>query len=252
MIEYRQANTFADIYACVELQHRVWGSGLDAVPFHQLHVANSWGGHVHVAVDDGQVVGFCYGFAGRQFGRPALLSHMLGVLPEYRGRHVGVNLKLAQARWALANGYDLITWTFDPLEAVNAYLNIAKLGGRSRTYLVNHYGDMSDGLNAGLPSDRLLVEWDLTSPAVQERLGRGQSPGGLPSGPPDATRTVAVPRSFQQLKKADPEAALGWRLRVRDELMAAFADGFAATGFRLADDAGTYVLTRLSETAVTA
>lgn len=256
MIEYRQANTPADIHACVELQKLVWGDGMDAVPFHQLHVANSWGGHVHVAVDAGKVIGFCYGFPGRQFGRPALLSHMLGVLPAYRGRQVGVNLKRAQARWALDNGYDLITWTFDPLEAVNAHLNIAKLGGRSRTYLVNHYGDMNDGLNAGLPTDRLLVEWDLASPAVQALLaGRTAAGGAAQSGEhrqPGAGNELAVsiPRSFQQLKKADPAAALNWRLRVRAELMNAFADGYAVTGFRLDDATGTYVLTRRMPTGV--
>lgn len=243
MIEYRQASTLADIHACVDLQRQVWGSGMDVVPMHQLHVANSWGGHVHVAVDAGQVVGFCYGFAGRQFGRPALLSHMLGVLPEYRGRHVGVNLKRAQARWALANGFDLITWTFDPLEAVNAHLNIAKLGGHSRTYLVNHYGEMSDGLNAGLPTDRLLMEWDIASPAVQAWL-ESEAPADGTQPRSDGDVTVEIPRSFQQLKQTDPEAALATRLRVRDQLMNAFAVGYVVTGFQLDDAAGTYVLTR--------
>jgi len=164
-MEIRSAASHDELHACVDLQLTVWGlNPRDAVPFNQLHVAHSWGGQVLVAVENDQVIGFCYGLPGRQYGKPAILSHMLGVLREHRGRDLGAQLKLAQARWALDQGYDLITWTYDPLEALNGRLNIGRLGGIVRQYLVNHYGEMTDALNKSMPSDRMLVEWHLRTP----------------------------------------------------------------------------------------
>src|SRR3970282_1162763 len=97
-------------------------------------------------------------------------SHMLAVLPEYRDQKIGYRLKLAQREAVHEQAVRLITWTYDPLESRNANLNINRLGGIVRTYKRNHYGEMQDGLNAGLPSDRLLVEWWITSNRVKQRL----------------------------------------------------------------------------------
>lgn len=98
-IQIRPAQSHADLNGCVDLQVSVWGfEWRDAVPFNQLHAAHEWGGQVLVAVDGDRLIGFCYGFGGRPYGRPALLSHMLAVLPEYRGQDLGAQLKLAQAR----------------------------------------------------------------------------------------------------------------------------------------------------------
>lgn len=222
----RPAEGREEIHACIDLQRAVWGPEVDVVPFHQLYTAHEWGGRIFVAVDGLQVAGFCYGFGGRQYGRPALLSHMLAVLPAYRGQGVGAALKLAQGRWARENGYELITWTYDPLEAVNASLNIARLGGTVRRYLVNHYGEMTDGLNRGLPSDRLLLEWHLSSPRVAALLD-----GRTPPPPPVPALRCAVPTGFQQIKGEDPADAMRWRLRVREELTEALARGFQITSF---------------------
>lgn len=239
----RPVANHAELQACVDLQMEVWGfSPRDVVPIHQLVAAHEWGGQVLVAVEGGRVVGFCYGFAGRQYGRPALLSHMLAVLPDYRGRGVGAELKLAQARWARDNGYDLITWTFDPLEAANANLNIHRLGGIVRQYLVNHYGEMSDGLNQGLPSDRLLLEWHLRRPTVAAILD-----GGSPPPVPEIARTCAIPRNFQAIKASDPAAALRCRLEVREQLQGALAQGYIISGFSAGAGSGTYLLTREGE-----
>lgn len=242
-IRIRSAESHADLHACVDLQIRVWGfEPREAVPFNQLHAAHQWGGQVLVAEDDGRVVGFCYGFGGRQYGEPALLSHMLAVLPEYRGRDLGARLKLAQARWAREAGYRLITWTYDPLEAVNASLNIARLGGIARQYLVNHYGDMSDGLNRGLSTDRLLLEWHLDRPRVAAILeGRP-----LPPEPPPR-QTVVIPRNIQGIKRTDPAAARRWRLQVREELEAALAAGLTVTGFQVGAESGAYLFSQEGE-----
>lgn len=236
----RPAERHADLHACIGLQRAVWGlEELDVVPSHQLQTAHEWGGQVLVAEEGGRIIGFCYGFGGRQYGRPALLSHMLAVLPEYRGQGVGAELKLAQGRWARANGYALITWTYDPLEAVNANLNVGRLGGIVRQYLVNHYGEMTDGLNRGLPSDRLLLEWHLASPRVAALLD-----GAAPPPPPAPALRCAVPVGFQQIKREEPGAALAWRLRVREELTRAFAEGYAVTSFTSEGQAAGYGLSR--------
>ncbi|MFZ5823078.1 MAG: GNAT family N-acetyltransferase [Bacillota bacterium] len=238
-IQIRPAQSHADLHGCVDLQVSVWGfEWRDAVPFNQLHAAHEWGGQVLVAVDGDRLIGFCYGFGGRQYGRPALLSHMLAVLPEYRGQDLGAQLKLAQARWAREAGYDLITWTFDPLGVVNARLNIDRLGGIVRQYLVNHYGEMTDGINRGLPSDRLLVEWHLSRPRVAAILD-----GAPPPAESEPLHRVPVPRDVQAIKDSDPAAALRWRLQVREQIQAALAEGCAVTGFQLGPEGGTYLLT---------
>lgn len=242
-VQIRPAQTREELHACVDLQMAVWGfEPRDAVPFNQLFAAHDWGGQVLVADDGGRIVGFCYAFGGRQYDEPALLSHMLAVLPEYRGQDLGAQLKLAQARWARRTGYRLITWTYDPLEAVNARLNIGRLGGIVRQYLVNHYGEMTDGLNRGLPSDRLLVEWHLDRPRVAAILDERPQPTE-----PEPVRSVAIPRHIQAIKSTDPAGALRWRLQVREQLQEALAAGMAITGFGLGPDTGTYVLTQERE-----
>lgn len=239
-MEIRPAASAPELHACVDLQMEVWGfDPRDVVPFNQLHTAHEWGGQVLVAVERGEVVGFCYGFAGRQNGAPALLSHMLAVRGEYRGQGLGMALKVAQGRWAREQGYGLVTWTYDPLEAVNANLNIARLGGVVRRYLVNHYGEMTGTLNGALPTDRLLVEWRVTDPAVAAVLD-GQDRG--PSGP--AELTCVIPQRFQQIKATSPAEALRWRLQVRQALQDAFKAGYLITGFVLQDGTGSYLLTR--------
>ncbi|MDF2630535.1 MAG: family N-acetyltransferase [Symbiobacteriaceae bacterium] len=233
--QIRPAQSHEELHQCVGLQEQIWGlDPRDVVPFNQLHAAHAWGGQVLVAVAGERVVGFSYGFAGQRDGRPIICSHMLGLLPEYRGQDLGARLKLAQGRWALAHGYSLITWTFDPLEAVNARLNIARLGGIAREYLVDYYGTMSDGINQGLPSDRLLVEW---------HVGAASTARADPASA--EVLRCPVPVGVQQLKKTDPAAALRWRLDVRERLQTAFAAGYVITGFDIADDElGHYLLTK--------
>lgn len=235
----RSVESHAELHACVELQRAVWGKDVGVVPFHQLYTAHEWGGRVLIAVEQGRSLGFCYGFGGLQYGRPALLSHMLAVLPEYRGQGVGAALKLAQGRWAKEAGYALVTWTYDPLEALNARLNIDRLGGIVRRYLINHYGEMTDGLNRGLPSDRLLLEWHLDSPRVAAVLD-----GAPPPPAPTPAIRCAVPVGLQQIKRQDPEAALRWRLSVREELTAALGAGYQITSFEHEGQTGYYGLTR--------
>jgi predicted GNAT superfamily acetyltransferase len=158
-----------------ELQGRVWGmSDTDVVPLHLLLTAQKNGGLVLGAFDEeGRMIGLLFGFLGARDATARQLkhcSHMMGVLEEWRGQEVGYRLKLAQREHALAQGLELVTWTYDPLESLNAALNIGKLGVVCRTYFRDLYGEMEGGLNVGLSTDRFQVEWWIASQRVVHRL----------------------------------------------------------------------------------
>ena len=117
------------------------------------------GGIILGAYEDSRMVGMHFSFPGYKNGKLYLYSHMTGVTQDHKYSGVGYQLKLEQKKWALENGYDLVAWTFDPLMSLNANFNIHKIGAVSRTYLNNFYGKMSDSLNIGFPTDRLVAEW---------------------------------------------------------------------------------------------
>ena len=118
------------------------------------------------------MVGFAYAVVGMKNGKPMLWSHMAGVLPEFRGG-LGFRLKLAQRDRALAQGYDLIEWTFDPMQAMNAHFNFAKLGGVVEEYAPNFYGESTSALHRGTPTDRVVLSWKIAEPHVVRRLEAG-------------------------------------------------------------------------------
>lgn len=147
--EYRDAE---------ELMGSAWGilDRVDITPRHVLVTAQKNGGLVLGAfAPDGQLVGFLFGFLGTTAeGKLKHVSHQVGVHPQYRGLHLGYLLKRAQRGEVRRQGLDLITWTYDPLETVNAHLNLTQLGAVCSTYLRNVYGELRDNLNRGLPTDR--------------------------------------------------------------------------------------------------
>jgi len=184
----------------------------------------------------------------------ALHSHVTGVLPEGRGRSLGFALKAHQRAWALERGLQEITWTFDPLIRRNAWFNLAKLGARPREYLVDFYGAMADGVNAGDASDRLYLSWRLADPVVDAAL-RGAprvvdvaaeraagavaalavDGGGVPAlawPPPSgvATALVQVPPDIESLRRAEPALGRAWREALRTALHGALADGWSVRG----------------------
>lgn len=265
-LEYHTMTTAPQMVEMEDLQRSIWGeSSISPVP--QLMAAIHNGGVVIAAYHDEKPVGFCYGFAGFKQGKAHLCSHMLGILPEYRDWGIGKQLKLSQREWAIDNGYDKMTWTYDPLEARNAYLNLCKLGGTVKTYLESYYGDMGDGINKGLPSDRFLLEWDLRSERVFNsinvapiermewreypyvldwelsgeqprpviRLGLGDHAGIL----------LSVPAAIQKLKQEHLAVAMEWRLALRNLCQEAFSQGYVVVGLLKNDEAvHAYVLER--------
>jgi predicted GNAT superfamily acetyltransferase len=263
-LDIRRITALADIAPVVELQAAVWGRE-EAVPSHQLLITARYGGLLLGAYEAGELVGFAYAFPAWTPRDGAWLhSQMLAVREDLRSRGVGWQLKVAQRAEALAMGYRRITWTYDPLQGPNAHLNIARLGAIARHYEVDVYGGMTDALNAGLPSDRFLVEWELDSPRVRERLA-GQAPPAAEAAPlvnPVAFRdgrpyvaaldlgrqepelAVAIPERLADLKAADPGLALDWRLQTRAAFQHYFAAGYAVVDLRRGTGVHHYLLRR--------
>jgi predicted GNAT superfamily acetyltransferase len=175
LVSIRPVKAWSEYLAAEELQRVVWQmpDWRDAVPANLLITAQKNGGLVLGAFMDERLIGFAFSFLGAEEhqGQKKIkhCSHMLAVLPKYQSLKIGVRLKFKQRELALAQGIDLITWTYDPLQALNANLNLARLGAIARRYVPNAYGEMTDGLNVGLPSDRFEVEWWLNTPRVRER-----------------------------------------------------------------------------------
>src|SRR5213080_5434668 len=165
-VEIRLVRSQEEFAACEVMSREIWGAAeRNVVPRELLLTMQLNGGLVLGAFfPDGRLVGFCFAFLGRRNGQLRLCSHQLGVVPELRGGGIGIALKEAQRADALRLGYELVSWTFDPLEARNAYINLHRLGCIARLYDRDHYGDMEDELNRGLPSDRFEVEWWLRRP----------------------------------------------------------------------------------------
>lgn len=212
------------------MQREVWSMpDLDVVPSHQLLAAAGAGGVVLGAFDPpGALIGFCYGFVGLRDGRLLFYSHMAAVAEAHRGRAVGFELKRAQREAALARGLDWMVWTYDPLQAANARLNLHKLGARASRYHVNYYGEMPDALNRGVESDRLEVDWWLRDPRVEMLMGGEKSP---PIGSEGEMRRVEIPADFGAIRRRDPALAQLTRLRTREQFQRSFAQGYEAVDF---------------------
>ena len=161
----------AEMRAVEELQKDVWGlPDLDVVPLTQLVAAQASGGVVIGAYYRDILAGFAYGFVGCEKGHVTHHSHMLAVKPDYRSFNIGYLLKLAQRERVLEQGIQRMTWTFDPLQSVNAYFNFSKLGVVSNQYFVNFYGEDASSFLHRNGTDRLWVTWLLKSREVLERL----------------------------------------------------------------------------------
>jgi predicted GNAT superfamily acetyltransferase len=237
-----------------EVQQQIWGFTLgEGLYPPMLKTAAENGGTIIGAFDGAKMIGFLFGFLGLHTDRQLkLCSQTMGILPEYRNKGVAATLKWAQRERMLANEIDLITWTYDPLEAPNARLNLHTLGGAAHVYKQNIYGENFGALGKGLPSDRFLVEWWIKSDWVQQRHDRVQlEPIGVDSPIANACTGVTgdrritaidlsleapivrveIPNDLQAIKKANMPLALNWRTRTRELFEAYFARGYEAIDF---------------------
>lgn len=227
----------------------------DVVPAHMLITVIKNGGLLIGGFDGSEMLGFAFGFPGIEGNGTALrrkhCSHMLAVLPHARAMGLGAELKWRQRAEVLAQGIDLVTWTYDPLQATNAHLNLNRLGAMARRYIRDAYGQMMDGLNVGIASDRFEVEWELVSPRVAAFADGTQVLPSLDNTPsvldvklnhmglPHIEReqglggdrvALEIPADINSLKRLDMGLAVEWRAQTRKWFEAAFQAGYAATG----------------------
>jgi len=232
--------------ACFTLQKEVWKfTDAELVPVRMFVLANKIGGQVMGAFDGTEMVGFALAIPATRNRHLYLHSHMLAVRQAYRNGGLGRKLKLFQREDALTRGFELMEWTFDPLEIKNAYLNIEKLGAIARRYNVNQYGITSSPLQGGLPSDRLVAEWWLKSKRVESVLaGAGHAKF-------DARATISVPAEIY-IWKASAETrnkALNVQQQNRAAFSRAFGAGLEALGYeRDQQDSGRFLLGEWNET----
>jgi predicted GNAT superfamily acetyltransferase len=267
-IRIKPLKTLDEMRVAVELQRTFWGQDPESViPAHMLFSIASYGGHVLAALDDARMIGVLVGFLGtntEETNRPAManlqmVSKRMVVLPEYRGQGVGYRLKLAQRDASIQQGIRMVTWTYDPLMALNAHLNIRKLGAISHRYLEDYYGTAEEGGLATLgSSDRFQVEWWVTNRRVEERIsGRRRDLNlqqYLDANTPIANATTAdshgtpwpaennimpsgtlalveIPVNFTSIVKSDPVLGRAWRLHSRDLFKRLMSLGYVVTDF---------------------
>lgn len=247
-----------DMKQCEAIQREVWGFiELDIVPAGLMAVMGHYGAVNAGAFVGRRMAGFVCGFPGFGDGEPFHHSHMLAVRPEYQGLGIGLALKWAQADRVLAQGIRHVNWTFDPLQARNANLNINHLGCVSSVYRLNVYGNSESPLHGGLPTDRLEPDWRLDSDRVS-RARRGEliPPSGIPDLPAanrvwfrsdglvemgdvsaapeheDASEFLFyIPEDFNDLLRRDIGLAMDWRLKGRAALIGLFDQGYEVVGF---------------------
>ena len=249
----RCLETYDDYHACERLQQHAWrfSDPLDVIPLTNLVTAQKWGGLVLGAFDEGgELHGFCYGFLGQDpEGRLVHCSHMLAVDERARNMVLGARLKWAQRDYVLAQGVDMIVWTFAPLESINACLNFGKLGGLSDDYVINLYGETASKLHAGTTTDRLTIKWLIDSARVKKRAagetgvvvgkliaGELEAPWALQAdgwgpGEPDLELDgphirCEIPVNVQDAKIHDHRAVVAWREATQGVFNAYFERGY--------------------------
>jgi predicted GNAT superfamily acetyltransferase len=249
-IHFRDLTTRNEFASVVELERQIWGPGYDdVVPIPILIISVKRGGILIGAFDGDRMIGFVYSLPAIRNGRPTQWSHMLGVLEEYRADGVGYRLKLMQRDRAIAMGLDLIEWTFDPMQALNAHLNFTKLGVVVEEYEENVYGESKSPLHKGNPTDRFIAEWWIREARPEhDWSGAAAINRGIEASLDrnDARVMVEIPMGFTDMLLAAPDHALAWRMATRTVFSVYFSRGYRAVDFRLdrAARKGTYLLVR--------
>jgi predicted GNAT superfamily acetyltransferase len=267
-VTYRDLTTLEEFGGVVDLERDIWGPGYDeVVPVPILAITVKRGGILMGAFAGDRMVGFVYSLPAIKHGKTTQWSHMLGVADAFRSAGVGQELKRLQRERTLASGLDLVEWTYDPMQAMNAHLNFAKLGVVVEEYEENVYGESTSPLHKGNPTDRFVAEWWVREPRVEERL-RGAVPLASVLIVEPANRTqpagewlepaaidlslnarrvsVEIPTGFTEMLSSAPDLALEWRMATRRLFTTYFGRRYRAVEFFLDREArkGTYLLTR--------
>ena len=210
-ITIRRALTVADYRACQQAQRAAWGITEESylIPIATMAGANLHGGLVLGAfLPDGQAVGMSFGFLGRTEKCFCFYSQLTGVIPGYQSLGLGYRLKLAQREFALSEGIALMAWAFDPLQAGNARFNLEKLGARLRRYIDNMYGERTDALSAGVPTDRVIALWQLDREPGPAYEGLGARRAHSPAVDPHGRESPGAPGPAERRSGFRPAAHL--------------------------------------------
>ena len=254
----RDIELISEMREVESLQKEVWEcDDRDIVPLTLLVATRELGAILVGAFEGSLLIGFAYSFVGREDESLVHHSHMLAVRPTYRNVNLGYKLKLAQRDRALAQGITRMTWTFDPLQSLNAHFNFAKLGVVADTYKINFYGETTSSFlhQIGSGTDRLWVTWPLESRRVRDRLqANGQSrtsnlerdripcivqvgPNNVPQRGQSSQVTgqkytsIEIPADINSLQRESPELAVRWREATRWSFTEATASGYVIKDF---------------------
>ncbi|MGH2660181.1 MAG: GNAT family N-acetyltransferase [Actinomycetota bacterium] len=249
-VELRPCTTLEGADEILRIMIATWGEH-QLVPREMIRALSDSGNEPYGAFRRGEMVGYVLGWMGSDRDGRHVHSHMLAVVPKLRSRGVGYALKLAQRAQALEQGYSVVRWTFDPLQSRNAHFNISKLGVVCDRFHRNFYGAMTDVVNRGERSDRLVVRWDLDRAAGPRPVPKGDEVAVLEANGPDnlprpvraepiapdgGSLRVCIPRDYAGLKERDPGLAAEWREAVGDVLEECFGHGAIVVAFGSAGD----------------
>ena len=260
-LRFRDLHSADEFRQVMDLEQQVWGftdlNDMVTLPVFTITVKR---GAILIGAYDAanRMVGFVYSIVGMKPGQVLQWSHMLGVLSEYRNSGLGRALKLAQRDRALAQGYELIEWTYDPLQAMNAHLNFTKLGVVAEEYHRNVYGESTSVLHKGTPTDRLVAQWWIAKPHVARRVTPGElipvTTHEIADAAPintthpaqawlansdiylardDRRLTLEIPMGFTDMQREAPALALEWRMQTREIFETYFTRGYRVVDFYL-------------------
>ena len=238
-ISFRACHDLRDFEQIAAVQEKIWGdSSRELLPTHVLVAIEKTGGQIFGAFHGDEMIGYLLGLVGVKNGEPYIHSHMTGLLSEYQHCGLGYQLKLKQREDALSRNIKRIEWTFDPFKLRNAYFNFNKLGAIAKTYLPNVYGITVSHFDQGMPTDRLLAEWEINSPLYSTESGSdlvNLTENQITHAPQKVLHKIFIPTENQTLQI---------QIEIREKFQSAFAQGLIVTSIERVEAGGNYCLSQ--------
>ena len=243
MIELQRIKEMEDFKKLTEIQRSAWGFlDLDIEPHHVMTRVQKYGGLVQGLYYNSELVGYTYALLGRWDGEYFVYSHQAGVKKEHQDKGFGFLLKKAQRDEVQRMGYQVMRWNFDPLESMNAFFNIHRLGIISVEYERDIYGIGESGLHKGLSTDRLIATWKLDSDRVEKKMAQ-KDPSILEDIPQENlenfthdTAYIEIPKNIRRLKETRLSEAIEWRMKTRHLFESAFKKSYVVEDFVFSKD----------------
>lgn len=249
--EIRPLKDRKEFLECERAQESIWGGV--SVSAEAMLVTQKYGGTVLGAFAQGRMVGFLYALLARRKDQIVHWSHLMGVLPRFRSQGLGFQLKLAHREQALRLGIRSICWTYDPLQSLNASLNLGRLGARVEEYIVDCYGRFPSAIERGLPSDRFVVNWQIATKRIERHLAARKAEDQVPAVPTvnrtgsnargflvnrkinfdhrEARLLVEIPANTNLMRTEALTHAKRWRTQTREIFLHYLSKGYRVDGF---------------------